>query len=150
MRERLTGAPIIQLCQMTALRASSRCTMRAHSPPGTHPPWRSRPSWSRKGNPSLGVGETAQGPTVAAIGNAICDALGVWVRTLPFTADQIAASIGEAGLGQRLHPQRSLRWCGIFASLGSYYWLSNERPAAARSASISPVSGRAADDAHAT
>ena len=51
MRERLTGAPIIQLCQMTALRASSRCTMRAHSPPGTHPPWRSRPSWSREREP---------------------------------------------------------------------------------------------------
>jgi CO/xanthine dehydrogenase Mo-binding subunit len=51
------------------------------------------------GNPSLGVGETAQGPTVAAIGNAICDALGVRVRALPFTAEQIAASIDEADLG---------------------------------------------------
>jgi CO/xanthine dehydrogenase Mo-binding subunit len=28
------------------------------------------------GNPALGLGETAQGPTVAAIGNAVYDALG--------------------------------------------------------------------------
>ena len=41
----MTGAPIIQLCQMQALSASSRCTIRAHSPAGTRPPWRSRPSW---------------------------------------------------------------------------------------------------------
>jgi hypothetical protein len=45
MRERLTGAPVCQLCQMQALSASSRCTMRADSPAGTRPPWRSRPSW---------------------------------------------------------------------------------------------------------
>jgi hypothetical protein len=36
-QEPLTGAPIIQLCQMQALSASSRCTMRAHSPAGTQP-----------------------------------------------------------------------------------------------------------------
>jgi hypothetical protein len=30
---------------MTALRASSRSMMRAHSPAGMRPPWRSRPSW---------------------------------------------------------------------------------------------------------
>jgi hypothetical protein len=34
-----------QLCQIAALRASSRWTTRAHSPAGTRPPWRSRPSW---------------------------------------------------------------------------------------------------------
>jgi nicotinate dehydrogenase subunit B len=47
------------------------------------------------GNPPLGVGETAQGPTVAAIGNALCDALGVRVRTLPFTAEQIIAAMPD-------------------------------------------------------
>jgi nicotinate dehydrogenase subunit B len=47
------------------------------------------------GNPSLGVGETAQGPTVAAIGNALCDALGVRVRTLPFSAEQIIAAMPD-------------------------------------------------------
>ncbi|MET0700150.1 MAG: molybdopterin cofactor-binding domain-containing protein, partial [Mycobacterium sp.] len=45
------------------------------------------------GNPSLGVGETAQGPTAAAIGNALYDALGVRVRTMPFTAEQIVAAM---------------------------------------------------------
>jgi len=45
------------------------------------------------GNPSLGVGETAQGPTAAAIGNALYDALGVRVRTLPLTQEQIIAAM---------------------------------------------------------
>jgi nicotinate dehydrogenase subunit B len=46
-----------------------------------------------RGNPSLGIGETAQGPTAAAIGNAVCDALGVRVRTLPFSAENIVAAM---------------------------------------------------------
>jgi CO/xanthine dehydrogenase Mo-binding subunit len=45
------------------------------------------------GSPSLGVGETAQGPTVAAIANAVFDALGVRVRALPLTQEQIAAAM---------------------------------------------------------
>ena len=45
IRERLTGAPICQLNQIAALSASRRWTTRAHSPAGTRPPWRSRPSW---------------------------------------------------------------------------------------------------------
>ena len=48
-----------------------------------------------RGNPSLGVGETAQGPTAAAIGNALADALGVRVRTLPFTEEQILAAMPD-------------------------------------------------------
>ena len=51
------------------------------------------------GNPSLGVGETAQGPTAAAIGNALYDALGVRVRTLPLTEQQILAAIRATGAG---------------------------------------------------
>jgi nicotinate dehydrogenase subunit B len=47
------------------------------------------------GNPALGVGETAQGPTVAAIGNALYDALGVRVRGLPFTEENIVAAIPD-------------------------------------------------------
>ena len=35
LRERLTGAPIIQLCQMQAFGASSRCTIRAQRSSGT-------------------------------------------------------------------------------------------------------------------
>ena len=48
-----------------------------------------------QGNPSLGVGETAQGPTAAAIGNALADALGVRVRTLPLTQEQIIAAMPD-------------------------------------------------------
>ncbi len=45
------------------------------------------------GNPALGVGETAQGPVAAAIGNAVHDALGVRVRTLPFTEENVVAAL---------------------------------------------------------
>jgi CO/xanthine dehydrogenase Mo-binding subunit len=47
------------------------------------------------GNPPLGVGETAQGPTAAAIGNAVFDALGVRVRALPLTEEQIVAAMPD-------------------------------------------------------
>ncbi|WP_099021671.1 xanthine dehydrogenase family protein molybdopterin-binding subunit [Mycolicibacterium palauense] len=47
------------------------------------------------GNPSLGVGEASQGPTVAAIANALYDALGVRVRTLPLTQEQIVAAMPD-------------------------------------------------------
>src|SRR5689334_11975431 len=43
--------------------------------------------------PSLGAGECMMGPTVAAIGNALYDALGVRVRELPLTPERIAAAI---------------------------------------------------------
>lgn len=47
------------------------------------------------GNPSAGTGEAAQGPTVAAIANAVADALGVRVRTLPLTPDRIVAAMPD-------------------------------------------------------
>jgi CO/xanthine dehydrogenase Mo-binding subunit len=47
------------------------------------------------GNPPLGVGETAQGPVAAAIGNALCNAIGVRVRTMPFTREQIVAALPD-------------------------------------------------------
>jgi nicotinate dehydrogenase subunit B len=46
-----------------------------------------------QGNPPLGIGECAQGPTAAAIANAVYDALGVRVRALPLTADQLIAAM---------------------------------------------------------
>jgi CO/xanthine dehydrogenase Mo-binding subunit len=46
--------------------------------------------------PSLGAGECMMGPTVAAIANALHDALGVRVRELPLTAERIAAVIQKA------------------------------------------------------
>ena len=43
--------------------------------------------------PSVGAGEAAQGPTAAAIGNAVHRALGVRVRDLPLTADAVVRAI---------------------------------------------------------
>lgn len=43
----------------------------------------------RKGEPFLGTGEAAQGPTPAAIGNAIRSATGVRLTDLPFTPDHL-------------------------------------------------------------
>ena len=47
---------------------------------------------SRRDCPSVGAGEAALGPTAAAIGNAVFDALGVRVRDLPITAERILAT----------------------------------------------------------
>jgi CO/xanthine dehydrogenase Mo-binding subunit len=44
--------------------------------------------------PSLGAGEAAQGPTAAAIANALYDALGVRVRDLPLTPERIVKAMG--------------------------------------------------------
>jgi len=46
----------------------------------------------REEEPSVGAGEAAQGPTAAAIANAVRDAIGVRVRDLPITAERIAAA----------------------------------------------------------
>ena len=43
-------------------------------------------------HPSLGAGECTMGPTVAAIANALHDALGVRVRKLPLSAENIASA----------------------------------------------------------
>jgi CO/xanthine dehydrogenase Mo-binding subunit len=43
--------------------------------------------------PSLGVGEAAQGPTAAAIANAVADATGARLRDLPLTADKVTAAL---------------------------------------------------------
>jgi CO/xanthine dehydrogenase Mo-binding subunit len=43
--------------------------------------------------PSVGAGEAAQGPTAAAIANAVENALGVRVRDLPLTPERIVAAI---------------------------------------------------------
>jgi nicotinate dehydrogenase subunit B len=41
----------------------------------------------------IGAGEAAQGPTAAAIANAIHDAVGVRVRDLPITPERIRAAV---------------------------------------------------------
>ncbi len=43
-----------------------------------------------------GAGEVAQGPVAGAIGNAVAGAVGVRVRDLPLTREQIARAIGES------------------------------------------------------
>jgi CO/xanthine dehydrogenase Mo-binding subunit len=48
----------------------------------------------RPGQPFLGIGEATQGPTGAAIANAVCDAIGVRLRDTPF----IPARVREAAL----------------------------------------------------
>ena len=48
----------------------------------------------RPGEPFLGTGEAAQGPTAAAIGNAIADASGARLRDLPLSRARIKAAIG--------------------------------------------------------
>jgi CO/xanthine dehydrogenase Mo-binding subunit len=50
----------------------------------------------RPDQPSLGAGEAAQGPVAAAIANAVHDALGVRVRTLPLTPDTIMRAVNAA------------------------------------------------------
>ena len=46
--------------------------------------------------PSLGAGEAAQGPTAAAIANAVHAALGVRVRDLPLTAEAVVRAIQQS------------------------------------------------------
>jgi nicotinate dehydrogenase subunit B len=47
----------------------------------------------REDQPWVGVGEGMMGPTAAAIGNALFNALGVRVRDLPLTPERVAAAI---------------------------------------------------------
>jgi CO/xanthine dehydrogenase Mo-binding subunit len=43
--------------------------------------------------PPLGAGEGQQGPTAAAIANAICNAMGVRLRDMPFTRERVLAAL---------------------------------------------------------
>ena len=42
----------------------------------------------------LGTGEAAQGPTAAALANAVADATGARIRDLPLTPARVKAAIG--------------------------------------------------------
>jgi CO/xanthine dehydrogenase Mo-binding subunit len=53
----------------------------------------------RPGEKFLGVGEASQGPTAAAIANAVFAATGVRLRELPFTPERVRAMIQEARRG---------------------------------------------------
>jgi CO/xanthine dehydrogenase Mo-binding subunit len=47
----------------------------------------------RPGEPYLGSGEATQGPTPAAIANAVFDAIGARLRDVPFTPERVVAAI---------------------------------------------------------
>jgi len=49
---------------------------------------------NRPGQPFLGTGEAAQGPTAAAIANAIADATGARLRDLPLERERVKRAIG--------------------------------------------------------
>ena len=58
----------------------------------------------RPGEPFLGVGEASQGPTPAAIANAVENAIGVRLRELPFTSERVRAMLAAAS---RIQPPTS-------------------------------------------
>ena len=49
---------------------------------------------NRPGQPFLGTGEAAQGPTAAALANAFADASGVRIRELPLTPARVRQALG--------------------------------------------------------
>jgi len=51
----------------------------------------------RPGEPWLGAGEATQGPTAAAIANAVFDATGLRLRELPFTPERLRTAAAAAG-----------------------------------------------------
>jgi len=50
----------------------------------------------RKDSPVLGAGEATQGPTAAAISNAVFDAVGLRLRRIPFTQEMVLEAAAEA------------------------------------------------------
>ena len=49
----------------------------------------------RPGTPFLGAGEASQGPTGAALANAVFDATGVRLRQLPFTPERVKQALNQ-------------------------------------------------------
>jgi nicotinate dehydrogenase subunit B len=50
----------------------------------------------RRDQPLLGAGEAATAPVAAALANAVFDATGVRLRTVPFTRERVKAAMGSA------------------------------------------------------
>jgi len=50
----------------------------------------------RPGQPAYGAGEAASAPVAAALANAIFDATGIRMRTVPFTAERVKAAFAKA------------------------------------------------------
>lgn len=76
----------------------------------------------RPEEPPLGVGESASVPSAAAIANAIFDATGVRMRSLPFTPEKVKAALAEAPMPAALPaPARPRRggWRALLAGAGA-------------------------------
>jgi nicotinate dehydrogenase subunit B len=58
----------------------------------------------RRGEPFLGLGEVSQGPTGAALANAVADATGVRLRQLPFVPERVLQSLAEQASAPRARP----------------------------------------------
>ena len=55
------------------------------------------PSWSRNDlAPPLGAGEASTAPVAAALANAVFDATGVRLRSVPFTPDRVEAALARS------------------------------------------------------
>jgi len=52
---------------------------------------------NRPGAPFLGTGEASQGPTGAALANAVFDATGVRYRQLPLTPERVKQGLDKKG-----------------------------------------------------
>jgi CO/xanthine dehydrogenase Mo-binding subunit len=50
---------------------------------------------NRPDQPPLGAGEGTQGPTAAAIANAIHNAMGIRLRDMPFTRERVVAALAQ-------------------------------------------------------
>ena len=50
----------------------------------------------RPDQPLMGAGEAATAPVAAAIGNAVFDATGIRLRTVPLTAERVKAALASA------------------------------------------------------
>lgn len=49
---------------------------------------------ARRDQPPLGAGEAASSPVPAALANAVCNATGVRLRSVPFTRERVKAALG--------------------------------------------------------
>jgi CO/xanthine dehydrogenase Mo-binding subunit len=50
----------------------------------------------RPESPPLGAGEAAQGPVAAALANAVSQALGLRIRSLPLSPDRLLQAVHDA------------------------------------------------------
>jgi len=62
----------------------------------------------------IGIGEPVTIPTAAAIANAVSNALGVRMTSLPITPDKVLAALGKIPGNPAVHPHDA--WMSLFAA----------------------------------